>query len=565
MKKGQPTHLIYHMDDLYDGVVKQAERYGDKDRYLYKVRKEERHFTFRDMLTHVNYLASAMNVLGVAGKFIGVTGDGHPDYVATYHATVASGGVIVPLDKDITSEQLSGFTDLCEIQMLVYTSGMHKKLVELYDKMKTVRYFVCIDFDDEAPADPRFMTLDQLLEIGRKAYEEDGDRTAETTPVDLDQLCAVIFTSGTTGTSKGVMLNQRNLVTATLDSASIMAVTEKDMFVSVLPFHHTYEFTCGQLALPNTGASTFLNDSIKNTLRNFGKYHPTALVLVPLYVETMHRKIWAEVEKKGKTATVKRMIPIALKLPRAVRRLMFKDIIDAFGGKLDYIVCGGAPLRPELMSDFDAFGIKICEGYGITECAPLVSANPMHWRKFHSAGLKVPHMEVRIDKADPADDTGEIVTHGDAVMMGYYKNPEATKEAFTEDGWFRTGDVGYVDEDNFIFITGRKKNVIIASNGKNVFPEELEEYLGVRPFVKECVVLGRKDETTGDVVITALIYPDMEQLEGKTQDEMQALIETEVAAVNRKLPTFKHIQKVELRDTEFEKTTSRKIIRYKLK
>lgn len=557
--------MIYEFDNLYDGVVKQAQRYGDRDRYIYKVKKEERHFTYNDMLTHVNYISSAMTRLGVAGSFVGVTGDTHPDYVATYLATVACGGVIVPLDKDLSEEQFVGFVDMCNIELVVYTHSLHKKILDTCEQMKSVKYFVCIDFDGEKfPEDNRFLTFEKFFEIGKEAYEA-GDRTAENQIVDKEKLCTILFTAGTTGTSKGVMLNQRNLVTATMDSVSIMATTEEDSFVSVLPIHHSYEFTCEQLALPNTGAQTFINDSIKNTLRNFAQYKPTALVLVPLYVETMHKKIWAEIEKKGKAGLIRKLMPIAKRMPRRVRRMMFHEIIDAFGGRLQYIVCGGAPLRPELMDDFDTFGIKICEGYGITECAPLVSANPMHWRKYHSAGLKVPHMEVRIDKADPADETGEIVTHGDAVMMGYYKNPVATAEAFTEDGWFKTGDIGYIDKDNFIFITGRKKNVIIASNGKNVFPEEIEEYLGASELISECVVLGRKSGDENDVIITALIYPNFDKFEGKTKEEIQAAIEAEIDAVNKKLPTFKHIKCVEIRDTEFEKTTSRKIIRYKLK
>jgi long-chain acyl-CoA synthetase len=217
------------------------------------------------------------------------------------------------------------------------------------------------------------------------------------------------------------------------------------------------------------------------------------------------------------------------------------------------------------MKDFDAFGIKICEGYGITECSPLISCNPMHKRKYHSAGLVVTHMEARIDKEDPADETGEITVHGDAVMLGYYKNPEATAAVFTEDGWFKTGDIGYMDKENYIFITGRKKNVIIASNGKNVFPEELEEHLGVSELISEVVVVGRKGEEPGEVVITALVFPDYDKFEGKTKEEIQAAIESEVDAVNKKLPTFKHIKSVEIRETEFEKNTSRKIMRYKIK
>lgn len=215
------------------------------------------------MLAHVNYISSAMTRLGVAGSFVGVTGDTHPDYVATYIAAVSCGGVIVPLDKDISSEQFVGFVDLCDIELIVYTSSLHKKLLEICDKVKSVKYFVCIDFaGEDFPQDERFMTFEHFLEIGREAYDA-GDRTAENYVVDKEKLCTILFTSGTTGTSKGVMLNQRNLVTATIDSVSIMATSEKDSFVSVLPIHHAYEFTCSQLALPNTGAQTFINDSIK--------------------------------------------------------------------------------------------------------------------------------------------------------------------------------------------------------------------------------------------------------------------------------------------------------------
>ena len=555
--------MVYEFDTLYEGVVKQAQRYGDKDRFVYKHKKQELHFTFNDMLAHVNYISSAMAKLGVAGKFAGVTGDTHPDYVATYVATVSCGGVIVPLDKEISAEQFTNFVNLCELQLLVYTSSMHKKMLPLYADMPTVKYIVCMDFEGERPEDSRFMTFDELLALGKEAYDA-GDRTAENHVVDKDALCTILFTSGTTGTSKGVMLSQRNLTTSAYDCAAIIDAGEKDFLVSVLPIHHAYEFTIGQLAAPNIGATVFINDSIKNTLRNFSNFKPTGLVLVPLYVETMHKKIWSEIEKKGKAKMVKKLMPIARKLPRSIRRKIFKDIIDAFGGRLNFIVCGGAPLRPELMKDFDAFGIKICEGYGITECSPLISCNPMHKRKYHSAGLVVTHMEARIDKEDPADETGEITVHGDAVMLGYYKNPEATAAVFTEDGWFKTGDIGYMDKENYIFITGRKKNVIIASNGKNVFPEELEEYLGVSELISEIVVVGRKAED-GEVVITALVFPDYDKFEGKTKDEIQAAIEAEVDVVNKKLPTFKHIKCVEIRETEFEKNTSRKIMRYKIK
>jgi long-chain acyl-CoA synthetase len=311
-----------------------------------------------------------------------------------------------------------------------------------------------------------------------------------------------------------------------------------------------------------------INDSIKNTLRNFSKYKPTALVLVPLYVETIYKRIWSEIDKKGMRKKVRAAMVLSdglLKVGIDVRRKLFKDVHAALGGRLKYIVCGGAPLRPELVKDFDSFGINICEGYGITECSPLVSCNPMGWKKYHSTGLKVNSVEVRIDKVHEDDETGEIVVKGDNVMLGYYKNPKATVEVFTEDGWFKTGDIGYIDEDNFIFITGRKKNVIILSNGKNVFPEELEEYITADSRVAEAVVVGRKNEEGDETSIAALIYPDYAQFEGKTPEEIKAVFDEMIVEVNKKLPAFKHIHEVEIRETEFEKNTSRKILRYKVK
>ena len=560
-----PEHIVYEFNTLYECVKNQAERYGDKPRYIYTENKEERTVTFCGMLERVNYVASALTTLGLGGKFVTVSGDTHPDYFSTEFGTISAGGVIIPLDKDINAEQFVGFNDMCDVECIVYTPSLDKKIAETADKLPKVRYFVRIGGKEEdLPKDEKFMTFDAFLALGKKAYDE-GDRTAESREPDVDKMCAIIFTSGTTGTSKGVMLSERNLVTAGIDSCGIMATTEKDMFVSVLPAHHTYESTISHIALPNTGASLAINDSIKNTLRNFAKYKPTALILVPLYVETMHKKIWSEIEKQGKAKLIRTLMPVAKRLPRIARRKIFAQILDAFGGRLDYIVCGGAPLRPELIDEFKTFGINIYEGYGITECAPLISANPMNWQKPHSVGLVVSHMEVRIDKADPEDETGEICAKGPAVMLGYFKNPEATADVFTEDGWFRTGDVGYIDEDNFIFITGRKKNIILLSNGKNIFPEELEEYIGSSDMVSEVVVVGRKREEDGETVITALIYPNKELFEGKTDEEIYQALSAHIESVNKKLPIFKHISAIEVRETEFEKTTTRKIMRYKVK
>ena len=350
-----------------------------------------------------------------------------------------------------------------------------------------------------------------------------------------------------------------------------MVNDDENRFVSVLPPHHTYEMTCGEFGVINIGAEAFINDSIKHVMKNFKAFQPNALALVPLFVETMHKRIWDEIRRQG----LEKKVRAAMKINEAllnvgidIRQKLFGRITAAFGGKLKSIVCGGAPINPTIIKDFYHFGITVLEGYGITECSPLVAVNSPGKVRFHSVGQPVYGCEVRIDYT-PGETTGEIQVKGENIMMGYYKNEEATAEVFTEDGYFRTGDIGYMDKDGYIYITGRKKNVIILSNGKNVFPEELEEYLSNIETVSEAVVVGRKDaeNAKSEVAITAIIVPNMESpaLIDKSRDEVYEIVRTAVMAINKKLPSFKHITEVELRDEPFEKNSSRKIKRYKIK
>ncbi|MEE0970442.1 MAG: AMP-binding protein, partial [Clostridia bacterium] len=332
------------------------------------------------------------------------------------------------------------------------------------------------------------------------------------------------------------------------------------------PPHHTYEMTCGHLALMNIGAQVLINDSLKHVVKNFKEFKPNALMLVPLFVETMHKKIWAEINKKGIESKLKFAIGfdnMLLGCGIDIRRKLFKEIIDSFGGNIKSIICGGASLSPQLVKDFYSFGITILEGYGITECAPLVAVNRAGKVRLKSVGQPVQGCTVKIDK-DSDEETGEILVKGDNVMMGYYKNPEATAEVFTEDGYFRTGDIGYMDKDGYIYITGRKKNVIILSNGKNVFPEEIEEYLTPIDIILEAIVLSREN-SAGEPTITAICVPNMTMLEGKNDEEIESLIRNEINLVNRSLPSYKQIRQIEVRNEEFERTTSKKIQRFKIK
>ena len=566
-----------------------AELYGDKILYIYKRGEARYSFSYNDYRRDLYRLGEGMSRIGLMGRTVAVIGESCPEYMTAYIAAVSGGGVIVPLDRDLGHAEIARFADLSGAEAVFYTEQFNDVLPSLAEQMPQVRYFIPIapaegsDTTDgsSSAGDAVILPYSELLALGDKAMEE-GDRSFldYDCTADMSQMSALLFTSGTTGTSKGVMLSHANLV-ASVNAASRGTIFGPDnTFVDLLPMHHSYEITCGHLGAANLGGTVYINDSLKNTLRSITTFKPDSLIVVPLYVETMHKRIWAEIARKGMTRRVRALMKASSAMHRAgidIRRKLFKQILDGLGGNLRYIICGGAPLSPELVRDFDAFGIEICEGYGITECSPLIAVNRHGKVRLRSVGQPVDNCEVRI--ADPsADGTGEIEARGRNVMLGYFGNEEATAEVFTEDGWFRTGDVGCMDADGYIYITGRKnekgqllitgrkKNIIILSNGKNIFPEEIEEHLYTSPLIGECVVIGRKN-SAGDTRITAVIYPSDEavELEGKSEEEKLALIRDAVNTINRSLPVYKQVRDVELRSEEFEKTTTRKIKRFLVK
>ncbi len=569
MKKLEARHAPKIVTDLRQMIRTGAEQFGDKDIYVYKENKVEKHLSYKENYERVLWFGTALSKLGLMGAHIAVIGETHPSYMTTFFSAITGGGVIVPLDKDLQDSEIINFSVISEVKAIVYTSAFNKRIPSFKDSLPEVKYFIPILPEEGDPTGDNIISFDSMLEMGKEALEA-GDRSFADYNADIEQLGAILFTSGTTGTSKGVMLSHRNFVAATNASCLSMEYDERNVFVDCLPMHHSYEITCGQLAIQNLGATLCINDSLKNVLRNFANYRPNALMLVPLFVETMYKKIWSEIDKKGMRKKVRTAIKISnalLKCGIDVRDKFFGQITGAFGGRLNSIVCGGAPISPQLIKDFNAFGIFVLEGYGITECSPLVAVNSPGKERFHSVGQPVKGCQVKIDhKGDTKDGipVGEILVKGCNVMMGYYKNEEATKEVFTDDGWFRTGDIGYMDKDNYIYITGRKKNVIILSNGKNIFPEELEEYLSGCDIIDESVVIGREHEN-GEIVITAVVYPNQELIKGMTKEQVEAAVKEAVNEINKQHPIYKQIRDVEVRDTEFEKTTSKKIKRYKVK
>ncbi len=553
--------------NLRDMVVTSAEKFGDKDLYIYKNGKEEVHYSYNQLKTDCERFGTALYTLEIAGRHIAVIGETSLKNTVTYTGTVAAGGVIVPIDKETSVEQIINFLNVAECAAVVYSSQFDGAITAAADKLPNLRFFISMSGNDSVdstlPHNPQVMSWEDVLALGGQSIEN-GDDSYYSYQPDIDKMCAILFTSGTTGTSKGVMLSEKNICTAIHASAMTVPYDETTKLVSVLPQHHTYEMTCGQFTAIFIGATICINDSLKYVVRNFAAYKPNALVLVPLFIETVYKKIKEEIRKKGmekKVAFGMNLANTALKVGIDIRGKLFSQITAALGGNVKSIISGGAPISPSILKDFYTYGITIYEGYGITECAPLVSCNPPGIKpRFGSVGLPVCGVTVKIDKNDD-EETGEILVKGDNVMLGYYKNEEATKEVFTEDGWFRTGDIGYVDNDGYIFITGRKKNVIILSNGKNVFPEELEEHLSHCDLIKEAIAIGRTDEN-GEIAITALVYPDYDKLEGKTEEEIEIIIKDAVNDVNRTLPSFKHMTEVEVLKEEFIKSSSKKIKRF---
>jgi len=537
--------------------------YFDKKRNLYDMTYAELHAT-------VMRTAAGLTRMGYAKKRVAIIGETSPDWVASYLAVLATGGIVIPLDKELTVDVIEGFMESAEADALIYSGSFNGKFENAMKNHPTLSRFLPIAPDEaELALSEKVTPLNSVRESGDAVIAEDGYEVPDV--ANRDDIAEFLFTSGTTGTSKCVMLSQKNIFAAVTAAAATVDFNPDDTIVSLLPIHHTYELAC-MLAGMDYGMHIGINDSLTHVLKNLQIFKPTGLVLVPLYVYTFYKRIWAEAKKSGREKTLKLGVGAARTL-RSMgidkRRALFGEVLNSFGGRLEKIICGGAALNPKMIDFFETLGISIYEGFGITECAPLVAVTPYYARKYGSVGPAVPCCQIRIDVHDTGDhgyEEGEIQVKGDNVMLGYYKDEKATAKAFTEDGWFRTGDVGYLDEDNYCHITGRLKSVIVLENGKNVFPEEIEEYLSSIEQIAECVVVGRKDEETEAVSLVAVVFPDATKFpEGTAAEDMEKAIYEKIVALNKTLPTYKHIKSVELRDTEFEKTTSRKIRRHLVK
>ncbi len=559
MKK---TERIYTPLNSFKHLVEIMAGRGEKIAFKYPVGKAYETLSYADFSKEILSAAAGLTAAGLAGKRIAVIGETSHQWVAAYLAVVTSGGVVIPMDKELAIEEIEGFLAGVDAEAIVYSGSFNAKLQGAMEHHPTLHTFIPMCPTEADTENSKVLPFAKLLEL--------GETVTEYTLPDRDNkdMAVMLFTSGTTGTSKCVMLCENNIISTVNAACATVNFFPDDVTLSVLPLHHTYELAI-MIASLCYGIMIGINDSLKNLMRNLAEIKPTGLILVPLFVNTMYKRIWDTAKKKGKDKLLRRMIPISNGMRRVgidARKKLFGSVIGAFGGRLCKIVCGGAPLNPEMVKGFEAFGVQICEGYGITECSPLISVSPYYKQKRGSVGPACPSCEARIGDGyinDKGFAEGEIQVKGENVMLGYYNNEEANAAAFTEDGWYRTGDVGYMDADGYIYITGRLKSVIVLENGKNVFPEEIEEYLEKIEEIAECVVVGRKGEDGETVNLTAVVYPNKDLFAAEaTNEEIHAAIWEKISVLNKKIASFKKIKELELRAEEFEKTTSRKIKRH---
>lgn len=529
--------------EMLDIAVREA---GDKIAIKYKENSNEIvEVTYSQFQQQTIWLGAALTEMGYGDKHIGCIGKNSYEWILTYLTVLKSKGVFVPVDKELPPNDIIHVLNDSECSIVFYSQTHEEIFMNNMDKLPNVKLYIGFDRTEDSGI---FLSFKKLIEYGKqcdpKKYQE-----LESDPNSLKLL---VYTSGTTGIAKGVMLSEHNLVSSVYYGLQVSTVY--DTCLSVLPYHHTYEAVSGLLVSLHKHSTICINDSLNAVLKNLQLFNPSYIYLVPAFAEMFYSKIIKNIKESGKERAFNRLVAVSNALRKIgidLRKIFFKSIHKAFGGRLRKIVCGGAPIRPEIGKFFDDIGISLINGYGITECSPLVSANHDDFNDFNTAGIKLPCIDWKIDS--PNDEgIGEICIKGDIVMLGYYKQPEKTAEVL-KDGWFYTGDYGYINDKQQLVITGRKKNLIVLNNGKNVYPEEIEGYIQGIDYISEVVVKGISDEKGDEKSLMAEVFLSEERTPQQVLKDIRAAI--------RELPVYKQIARVVVRNKEFDETTSKKIKR----
>ncbi len=560
MKKHQ-LHEQRDFENVRHLIEWTGDNYSEKNAYSYRPdpRKDDTvTITFKQLRDDVRGLASEMLAMGCAGKNNIIIGSFSYDWVITYFATLSIGGILVPLDPEWPKEDLAETAKRADASFVFCAENISEKAEYISSQLDLVQEPVYLCGKDNE------RNIRNLMEAGKTKFSQDSAPyfNAE---IDPRALALLVFTSGTTGKGKGVMLCQNSFLSDL--SCIIPYMNFGDKTVGVLPLHHTYGSSVMLIGHAMIGSEIYISGGIRYVVKELKEQQPEHLVLVPLYLEKFYRKIMSTIKEQGKEKLVFRMIKISNGLRKIgidLRKVLFKSITAAFGGKLKMVISGGAPINSDIIYLFDAIGISTLNGYGITECAPIVAVNRSKSIIDGSVGYVLEIDDVVIDEPNE-DGEGEILVKGPNVMLGYYKDEEATKDAMTEDGYFRTGDYGKLTKDNVLFITGRKKNLIILSNGKNVYPEEIENELSATPGIQDIVVYeGKSKRGMEHNAIVAEIFPDSDYCKQNNITDFKAHMKPYIEAYNKSAVSYKKITVLKVREEDFPKNTLRKIMRFKI-
>ncbi len=560
-------HDVKKFENLKEILQNTRKEYGDEVAFKSKtdtpgIFREEK---YNEYLDNIEALGTALIDMGLKDKKIAVISENRYEWTLGYLATVTGVGIVVPLDKSLPAVEIESSIKRSEVEAIFYS----KKYDEIMNKIKeqsdtNLKYFISMDKDKYEDG---IYSIKELIIKGKELLDQ-GKREYLDAKIDNEKMSIMLFTSGTTSMSKAVMLSHKNLCTNLYDIMSTFDVNKNDVILSFLPLHHVFECTVGFLYPVAVGACITYCEGIRHIAENLKEYKASVMISVPVLFENMYQKLWKTIEKQGKTKKVKFGLFITnllMKFGIDKRREVFKEILDSLGGKVRLFVAGAAAFDKEAEEGFNKFGIATFQGYGLTETSPVIAAEHPTVVKYGSIGQLFPSVQGKIWNPDK-DGVGELVVKGDSVMLGYYNNEAATKAAF-EDGWFHTGDLAYFDKDDYIFITGRQKSVIVLKNGKNIYPEEIEGLINKIEGVKESFVYGKPengDET--DLKLNAKIVYDPEIMKEKfgleKEEDIKEKLWKAVKDVNKGIPTYKYVKGITITTEELIKTTTQKIKRF---
>lgn len=566
MIKEYPRYVVPSITSIQDMLLRSAKVYGDKLALEDLADNPISRVSYKQLHDYVIRFGKSLFEIGIKERdHIAVISENRIQWSMTYFTSMCFNMIIIPIDKNLNHNEILNIIHESEAKAIVFSDGFEPLMKEKRDSLLNLKYYINMDSKEHK---------DGILSM-TKMIEKQSASIERLPFVNPDVMAEIIFTSGSLGRAKGVMLTQKNIASNLMAMTSMIQIIPEDRFLSVLPIHHKYECTCGLLCPLYAGASAHYARSLKTVVDDLQKVKATILLGVPLLYDKMFKKIYKGIqEDKLKSVIVPPLISLTNIFEsfgwKSSKKLIFKELHHKFGGHIRLFIAGGAAPDPKVAKGLRELGFNFVQGYGLTETSPIVALNRLYSFKDNVAGLPLPGLDIKINNPNEAG-IGEIYIKGSSVMLGYYKNQKLTDEAF-DDGWFKTGDIGYFDEDGFLHINGRQKNVIISKSGENVFPEEIEDILNRNPFVQESMVYGEQDEKHTEIIAVQIVTDAEAFIEYSEKNKVKItpelvndIIGEAVKETNKELPAFKQIRKFYVRDSEFEKTTTQKIKRYLVK